>query len=101
LSQLFSFVIASCEAQNPTRKVEIMNNEVREKRGKRRFFPSWGGVFAGLIPGVFSLFHNFSTPFWVTYNLILIVVAFGFAAANLIGLAVVRSRRSSPPGNGL
>jgi hypothetical protein len=73
----------------------------RERSGKAARFPSVAGVFAGLIPGVFALFNNVSAPFWVTFNLILIVVAFGFAAANLIGLAVVRSRRSSPPGNGL
>lgn len=78
-----------------------MNNEVREKRVKRRFFPSLDGVFAGLIPGVFALFNNVSEPFWVTFNLILIVVALGFAAANLIGLVIVRNRRSAPPENGL
>lgn len=68
-------------------------NNVTEKREKRRFFPSLAGVFAGLIPGFFVLFNNVSEPFWVTFNLILVVVAFGFAAANLIGLAVVRNRR--------
>jgi hypothetical protein len=78
-----------------------MNSEVREKREKRRFFPSWGGVFAGLIPGVAALSHEVSDPFWVTYNLILVVVALAFAAANLIGLAVVRNPRSGPPGQGL
>ena len=33
--------------------------------------------------------HLFSAPFWVTYKLILIVAAFGVAAAHLIGLAIV------------
>lgn len=72
-----------------------MNNEMRDKPIKRRFFPAIEGVFAGLIPGVFTLFLDVHEPFWVTFKVVLLVVAFGIAAANLIGLAVVKFRRSS------
>ena len=86
---------------NAARKLGIMNNDVSENRGKRRFFPSWGGIFAGLIPGVVALINHFSDQCWIMYNLILVVGALGFAAVNLVGLAVVWMRRFSPPGSGL
>ncbi|MEV7135808.1 hypothetical protein AB0N24_23360 [Arthrobacter sp. NPDC093128] len=78
-----------------------MNDEMKRGPEKRRWFPSIAGIFAGLIPGVAALFNEFSSPFWIAFNITLIVVALGFAAANLIGLAVVRyhrrtSGRSSP-----
>lgn len=70
-----------------------MNDEVRPLR-KWLPFPTIAGVFAGLIPGVSAVFTDVSQPFWVTVKVILLVLAFGFAAANLIGLAVVSYRRS-------
>jgi hypothetical protein len=72
-----------------------MNDKVNTRPEKRRWFPSIPGIFAGLIPGVAALFNEFSSPFWITFNTILIVVALGFAAANLIGLGVVWYRRTS------
>lgn len=60
-------------------------------------FPTAGGVIAGLIPGLFALFTDVSQPFWVTLKIVLVVVAFGIAAANLIGLVIVRLRRSTKP----
>lgn len=72
-----------------------MHNDKRGKSQKWLPFPTIAGVFAGLIPGVSAVFTDVSQPFWVVVKAILLVVAFGFAAANLIGLAVVKYRRSS------
>lgn len=72
-----------------------MNDEVKTGPEKRRWFPSIAGIFAGLIPGVAALFNELSSPFWITLNIVVIVSALGFAAANLIGLAVVWYRRPS------
>jgi hypothetical protein len=72
-----------------------MNNEPRDKSVKRRSFPTIPGIFVGLITGAVALFNEFSEPFWITFNAVLIVVAFGFAAANLVGLVVLKYRRSS------
>ncbi|MBT2537489.1 hypothetical protein [Arthrobacter sp. ISL-69] len=72
-----------------------MNDKLSNKPVKRRSFPSISGVFLGLIFGVLALFTEHTSPFWITFNIILIVVTFGFAAANVIGLAVVKYRRSS------
>jgi hypothetical protein len=41
------------------------------------------------------MFNELSSPFWITFNIVIVVVALGFAAANLIGLAVVEYRGSS------
>lgn len=71
-----------------------MNSESRPAKNRLRF-PAISGVFAGLIPGLVALSFDVSHPFWVTVKVVLIVVTFGVAAANLIGLAVVRYRRSS------
>jgi F0F1-type ATP synthase assembly protein I len=68
---------------------------MNDKPVKRRFFPSLSGVFLGLILGVLAIFTEHTSPFWITFNSILIVVMLGFAAANVIGLAVVKYRRSS------
>jgi hypothetical protein len=62
---------------------------------KRRELPSIAGIVGGLIPGVAALFNEFSSPFWITFNVVVIVLAFGFATANLIGLVVLKYRRSS------
>lgn len=70
-----------------------MNGEVRPAR-KWLPFPTIAGVFAGLIPGISAVFTDVSQPFWVAVKVIVLVFAFGFAAANLIGLAVVSYRRS-------
>lgn len=72
-----------------------MNDQMKAKPEKRRWFPSIAGIFAGLIPGVAALFNEFSSPFWITFNIVLIVVALGFAAANLIGVVVLWNRQSS------
>lgn len=69
-----------------------MNDEARPAR-KWLAFPTIPGIFAGLIPGVSAAFTEVSQPFWVTVKVILLLLAFGFAAANLVGLAVVRYRR--------
>jgi hypothetical protein len=70
-----------------------MNSEAGPAR-KWLPFPTIVGVFAGLIPGVSAVFTDVSQPFWVAVKVILLVLAFGFAAANLIGLAVGTYRRS-------
>lgn len=77
-----------------------MNDEVRNKPGKRLPFPTISGLFAGLIPGVSGVFTDVTQPFWVIVKVIVLVLAFGFAAANLIGLAVVWYRRTSGPDKG-
>lgn len=71
-----------------------MNDKLSRKPVRRRSFPSIRGVFLGIILGVLALFTEHSSPFWVTFNLILLVMTFGFAAANVIGLAVVKHRGS-------
>lgn len=72
-----------------------MKDEIKKRPEKRQWFPSVGGLVAGLIPGVAALFNVFSSPFWITFNVVLIVMALGFAAANLIGLVVVWYRRTA------
>ena len=74
-----------------------MNDHLKTGPGKKRWFPSVAGIFAGLIPGIVALFNEFSSPFWITFNIVLIVLALGFAAANVIGLAAVKFRSSSNP----
>jgi hypothetical protein len=37
------------------------------------------------------------SPFWITFNIVVLVLALGFAAANVIGLAVVKYRSSPNP----
>jgi hypothetical protein len=72
-----------------------MDDQMKDGAAKRRWFPSVLGVFGGLIPGVSAMFNELSSPFWITFNIVVIVVALGFAAANLIGLAIVKYRGSS------
>ncbi len=72
-----------------------MNSKSGNATLKRRSFPSIRGVFLGLILGVAALFTEHTSPFWMTFNVILIVVTFGFAAANLIGLAAGKHGKSS------
>jgi hypothetical protein len=71
-----------------------MNDKLSKKPVRRRSFPSISGVFLGLILGVLALFTEHTSPFWITFNVILMVMTFGFATANVIGLAVVKYRRS-------
>lgn len=73
----------------------VMKDEMKAGPKKERWFPSVVGILAGLIPGVAALFNEFSSPFWITFNTVVIVVALGFAAANLIGLVIVRYRGPS------
>ncbi|MFE4227303.1 hypothetical protein ACFRJ8_05400 [Arthrobacter sp. NPDC056886] len=75
-----------------------MSGEQRDKPAEKRFFPSVGGVVAGLVPGIFALFTDVSQPFWIFFKVILVAAALGFAAANMIGLAVVKHRRSTKDG---
>jgi hypothetical protein len=72
-----------------------MNDETKAGPEKKRWFPSIPGVLGGLVPGVAALFNEFSSPFWITFNVVVIVLAFGFAAANPIGLVVIWHRRTS------
>ncbi|RAX15741.1 hypothetical protein DC347_16315 [Pseudarthrobacter sp. AG30] len=71
---------------------------MKTSQEKKHWFPSVAGIIGGLIPGVAALFNQFSSPFWITLNIVVIVLAFGFVVANVIGLAVVRYRKSSNPG---
>lgn len=77
-----------------------MDDEMKAGPEKKRWFPSVPGIVGGLIPGVAALFNEFSSPFWITFNIVIIVVALGFATANLIGLVVLwyrlKPRRSRP-----
>lgn len=77
-----------------------MNDDARPAR-KWLPFPTIPGVFAGLIPGVSGVFTEVSQPFWVMVKVITLLLAFGFAAANLVGLAVVRYRRSRGADRGI
>lgn len=74
-----------------------MNNDRKIRQGKKFWFPSVAGVLGGLVPGVVALFNQVSSPFWITFNIVVIVLALGFASANAIGLAVIRYRHSSNP----
>ena len=58
-------------------------------------FPTVLGFVGGAITGISAVFNDVSQPFWVALKVAVIVASFGFAAANLIGLVVVRNRRSS------
>ena len=70
-----------------------MNDAKKALPEKRGWFPSVAGVIGGVVPGLAALFNNVSSPFWVTWNVFVIVVAFGFAAANFVGLIVKWYRR--------
>jgi len=70
-----------------------MNNVKRTAPEKKSWFPSVAGVVGGVVPGVAALFSNVLSPFWITWNVIIVVVAFGFAAANFVGLIVRWNRR--------
>ncbi|GAB5079155.1 hypothetical protein [Arthrobacter sp. AD-310] len=74
-----------------------MNDDRKTRQGKKSWFPSVAGVIGGVVPGVVALFNQVSSPFWITFNIVVIVVALGFAAANAIGLAVIKYRSSSNP----
>lgn len=63
-------------------------------------FPTVVGFLGGFVSGLFAQFIDVSQPFWVVLKVGLLIATFGFAAANLIGLAVVRNRRSSRNGDG-
>lgn len=69
-----------------------MKNDKEAFQEKRDGFPQWRASSGGMIPGLVALFNNVSSPLWITFNVIVIVAAFGFAAANLAGLAVNRYR---------
>jgi hypothetical protein len=63
---------------------------------QKRFFPSMGGVILGLIFGVSALLNltEHTSPFWIPFDVILCVMTFGLAAANIVGLVVVKHRKS-------
>jgi hypothetical protein len=72
---------------------------MRDNTRKREYFPRLGGIFVA-VPGVAALFTDVSQPFWVIVKVLLIVATFGFAVASLVGVAVVRYRRSSAAEDG-
>ena len=47
------------------------------------------------VPGIAALLTDVSQPFWIGVKVILVVATFGFAAANLVGLAVTKLRGSA------
>lgn len=71
-----------------------MNGKPSKEPSKKRSFPSVSGVFLGLLLGAVTLVTEHTSPIWITFNVILGVITFGFAAANIVGLAVVKHRRS-------
>jgi hypothetical protein len=71
-----------------------MNGMSSKEPSKKRSFPSMNGVFLGLNLGVVALITEHTSPFWITVDVILGVMTFGFAAANVVGLAVVKYRGS-------
>jgi hypothetical protein len=64
---------------------------------KKRQFPSAGGVFAGVLLLVMSLIADPADPIWVTVKVVMVVFSAAFAAANLIGLLVLRRRQKQFP----
>ncbi len=71
-----------------------MNGMSSKEPPKKRSFPSMSGVFLGLMLGVVALITEHTSPFWITFDAIISVMTFGFAAANIVGLAVIKHRRS-------
>lgn len=61
---------------------------------KERGFPSIAGIVVGLVTGTVALFTPVSQPFWVTFKVVLVVLTIGYAAANLVGLLVLKYRQS-------
>ena len=74
-----------------------MDEHLESGQGKKRWFPSVAGIVGGLILGIAVLFNPLYSPFSVTLNIVVLVLGLGFAAANVIGLAVVKYRSSSNP----
>ncbi len=62
----------------------------------RNDFPRVTHVILGTLIGTNALFNNFSHPVWVTVNVLIIVVSFGLAIANAVGLVLRRRRRKHP-----
>lgn len=73
---------------------------MRDMRITKLEFPTVLGFVGGVITGTSAVFNDAYQPFWVALKVTIIVASFGFAAANLIGLVVVRHRRSSRGGDG-
>lgn len=84
---------------DPTAKEvwQTMNEHVKPGQGKKRWFPSVAGIVGGLILGNSVLFNPLSSPFWVALDIFVLVLGLGFAAANVLGLAVVKYRSASNP----
>jgi hypothetical protein len=59
----------------------------------RNDFPRVTYVIIGTLIGTNALFNNFTNPVWVTVNALIVVVSFGLALANAIGLFLLRRRR--------
>lgn len=56
-------------------------------------FPRVTYVVLGALIGTNALFNQVSQPAWVALNALVIVVSFGLAIANFVGLILWRRRR--------
>ena len=63
-------------------------------------FPRVWYAVLGTALGASALFNPASQPGWVAIKVVLIVFCFGFAIANVVGLLVLRRRRSRRHENG-
>lgn len=57
-------------------------------------FPRIWYLVLGIVLGTSALFNPASQPVWVALKVTLVVLCFGFALANLIGLLLRRRRPS-------
>jgi predicted signal transduction protein with EAL and GGDEF domain len=60
----------------------------------RNDFPRVTYVVLGALIGTNALFNPVSQPVWVTLNVLVIVVSYGLAIANAVGLVLRRRRRT-------
>ena len=72
-----------------------MNEHVKDGQEKRRF-PSVAGIFGGVLLAAAVPFYP-ATGFWFTLNTLVLVLGLVFAAANVVGLAVLKYRDTSNP----
>lgn len=64
-----------------------------ERRFFRNDFPRVTYVVLGTFIGTNALFNSVSQPIWVALNVLVIVVSFGLAIANAVGLVLRRRHR--------
>jgi predicted signal transduction protein with EAL and GGDEF domain len=60
----------------------------------RNDFPRVTYVVLGALIGTSALFNPVSQPVWVTLNVLVIVVSYGLAITNAVGLVLRRRRRT-------